>query len=65
MVVGGGAWAEHVAGLEAQEQRPTAPPPGRQTADIRAWARSVWMDVPTRGRLPHAVWAAYQAALPA
>jgi hypothetical protein len=37
---------------------PVAPPPPT-TAEVRAWARGVGLDVPDRGRLRPDVWAAY------
>jgi len=40
---------------------PTAPP---TTAQVRAWARTTGLDVPLRGRLAPAVWAAYRLEHP-
>jgi ERCC4 domain len=44
---------------------PRAPgPPGPPTARVRAWARTVGIDVPDRGRLPPQVWARWHDAHP-
>jgi hypothetical protein len=41
-----------------------AEPAEPTTAQVRAWARQQWYDVPRRGRLRPEVWAAYRAAKP-
>ena len=50
------------AGTLATDGAPVAPEPA--TSEVRAWARSAGLDVPTRGRLGPDIWAAWRAAHP-
>ena len=50
---------DRVAALPAAGAVPPAEP---TTAEVRAWARRINLDVPDRGRLRPEVWTAWQAA---
>jgi len=50
-----------LADLPTPTTAPAAPP---STAQVRAWARTVGLDVPPRGRLSPDIWAAYRAQHP-
>jgi hypothetical protein len=52
---------QRTATNEAGELGAAPPPPPPSAAEVRAWARRTGLEVPSRGKLPPAVWDAWSA----